>query len=208
MSFNKKKKQVDKSQQQYTRKIKHSNENSKIAPKDEAFLIDLLRTKKDPLVLVLDCVQDPHNLGACLRTCDGAGVDAVIVPKDNAVSLTPAVINVACGAAESVPLIRVTNLSRTLKNLQKEGLWLVGTSDATDKNIYDIDLTGPIGIVMGAEGKGMRRLTMENCDFLVKIPMQGSVPCLNVSVATGVCVYESLRQRQVKAAEALAALEL
>lgn len=208
MAFNKKKNTQDKSQQQYTRKIKHSDENLKIAPKDENFLIELLRSKQDALVLVLDCVQDPHNLGACLRTADGAGVDAVIVPKDNAVSLTPAVINVACGAAESVPLVRVTNLSRTLQTLQKEGLWLVGTTDATDKYIYDVDLTGPIGIVMGAEGKGMRRLTMENCDFLVKIPMQGSVPCLNVSVATGVCVYESLRQRQVKAAKALAALNI
>jgi 23S rRNA (guanosine2251-2'-O)-methyltransferase len=150
-----------------------------------------------PLVLVLDGVQDPHNLGACLRTADAAGVDAVVVPKDRAVQLTETVRQVASGAAEKVPFVAVTNLARALKLLQEAGLWLTGTADEAVQSIYDIDFKGPTAIVMGAEGAGLRRLTGECCDHLVGIPMHGSVGCLNVSVATGVCLFEVVRQRSV-----------
>ncbi len=149
-----------------------------------------------PFVLVLDCVTDPHNLGAILRTADGAGVDAVIAPKDKSVGLTETVQRIAVGAAASVPFIRVTNLSRTMKKLQKDhGIWLIGTSDKATQTLYDMDFKGPVGLVMGAEGPGLRRLTEENCDLLIGIPMAGKVDCLNVSVATGVCLYEAVRQR-------------
>lgn len=164
---------------------------------DEADLDRLLATHSQPFFLVLDGVTDPHNLGACLRTADGAGVHAVIVPKDKSAGLTPTVRKVACGAAETLPLIQVTNLARTLKHLQQSGVWVVGTAGETDKSLYDIDFSGPVALVMGAEGKGMRRLTREYCDELVKLPMLGSVSSLNVSVATGVCLYEIVRQRQV-----------
>lgn len=149
-----------------------------------------------PLVLVLDCVQDPHNLGAILRTAEGAGVDAVVAPKDKAVGITETVRRVSVGAADHVPFAQVTNLARTMEKLKAAGLWLVGTSDhAGSKSIYEMDLRGPLALVMGAEEKGMRRLTEENCDFLARIPMSGKVECLNVSVATGVCLYEAVRQR-------------
>ena len=159
--------------------------------------IDTILSKSDkPFVLVLDCVTDPHNLGAILRTADGAGVDAVIAPKDKSVGLTETVQRIAVGAAASVPFIRVTNLSRTMKKLQKEhGVWLIGTSDKATQTLYDMDFKGPVGLVMGAEGPGLRRLTEENCDLLIGIPMAGKVDCLNVSVATGVCLYEAVRQR-------------
>lgn len=147
------------------------------------------------LFLVLDGVQDPHNLGACLRTADAAGVSAVIVPKDRAASMSPVVKKVAAGAAESVPLITVTNLSRSLKQLKDAGVWLVGTSGDAEKTLYEVSLTGPIAVVMGAEGEGIRRLTSEHCDYLVKLPMKGQVESLNVSVATGICLYEVNRQR-------------
>lgn len=147
------------------------------------------------LFLVLDGVQDPHNLGACLRTADAAGVVAVIVPKDRAASMTPVVKKVAAGAAESVPLITVTNLSRSLKEMKEAGVWLVGTSGDAEKLLYDENLQGPLALVMGAEGEGIRRLTAEQCDYLVKLPMLGQVESLNVSVATGVCLYELLRQK-------------
>lgn len=150
---------------------------------------------KPPLFLILDCIQDPHNLGAILRSADGAGVTAVISPKDKSVGLTETVLRVSVGAAESVPFIQVTNLARTMKFLQENGIWIVGTSDKGDRSLYDVDFHGPIAIAMGAEGDGLRRLTEENCDFLVKIPMAGKVPCLNVSVATGICLYEVVRQR-------------
>jgi 23S rRNA (guanosine2251-2'-O)-methyltransferase len=152
--------------------------------------IDTILSKTDKaFVLVLDCVTDPHNLGAILRTADGAGVDAVIAPKDKSVGLTETVQRIAVGAAASVPFIRVTNLSRTMKKLQKEhGLWLIGTSDKATQTLYDMDFKGP-------EGPGLRRLTEENCDLLIGIPMAGKVDCLNVSVATGVCLYEAVRQR-------------
>ncbi|KQW40982.1 MULTISPECIES: 23S rRNA (guanosine(2251)-2'-O)-methyltransferase RlmB [Pseudomonas] len=167
----------------------------------EAMLDELLdRTEGAPLLLVLDGVTDPHNLGACLRSADAAGALAVIVPKDKSATLTPAVRKVACGAAEVIPLVAVTNLARTLEKLQQRGLWVVGTAGEAEVSIYDQDLTGPTILIMGAEGKGMRRLTREHCDYLVKLPMVGSVSSLNVSVATGVCLFEALRQRSVKPA--------
>lgn len=146
-------------------------------------------------LLVLDGVQDPHNLGACLRSADAAGVDAVVVPKDRAVGLTPVVRKVACGAAESVPFFQVTNLARTLRDLQERGIWLVGAAGETDTSLFEADLKGPLAIVMGAEEKGMRQLTREQCDVLVRIPMAGAVESLNVSVATGICLFEAVRQR-------------
>lgn len=162
---------------------------------DEGALADILIRHPRGLYLVLDCIQDPHNLGAILRTADGAGVAAVIAPKDKSVGITETVLRVSVGAAEKVPFVQVTNLARTMKALKEAGLWFVGTSDHGDRSLYETDLRGGIAIVMGAEGDGMRRLTEENCDFLVRIPMHGSVPCLNVSVATGVCLYEAIRQR-------------
>ena len=147
------------------------------------------------LLLVLDGVTDPHNLGACLRVADGAGVHGVVVPKDRSAHVNATVTKVASGAAEVVPLIPVTNLARSMKELKEMGITLIGTNEEAELSIYDLDLTGPIGIVMGAEGDGMRRLTRENCDHLVRIPMQGVVESLNVSVASGVCLFEAVRQR-------------
>jgi 23S rRNA (guanosine2251-2'-O)-methyltransferase len=167
----------------------------------EAMLDELLdRTEGAPLILVLDGVTDPHNLGACLRTADAAGALAVIVPKDKSATLTPTVRKVACGAAEVIPLVAVTNLARTLEKLQQRGLWVVGTAGEAEQELYQQDLTGPTILIMGAEGKGMRRLTREHCDYLVRLPMAGSVSSLNVSVATGVCLFEAMRQRSVKTA--------
>jgi len=148
-----------------------------------------------PLLLVLDGVQDPHNLGACLRSADAAGVAAVIVPRDRAAGLTPVVRKVAAGAAETVPLVQVVNLARTLRDLKERGVWLVGTDDAADRTLFDADLKGPLALVMGSEGEGMRRLTRECCDQLVSIPMAGAVESLNVSVAAGVALFEAVRQR-------------
>ena len=166
----------------------------------ENFLEELLaRGESVPLLLVLDGVTDPHNLGACLRTADAAGVQVVIVPKDKSATLNATVRKVACGAAEVVPLVAVTNLARTLEKLQQQGLWVVGTAGEATQEIYDLDLRGPTVLVMGAEGKGMRRLTREHCDYLAKLPMGGSVSSLNVSVATGVCLFEAVRQRRPSA---------
>ncbi len=148
------------------------------------------------LLLVLDGVTDPHNLGACLRSADAAGAAAVVVPRDRAAGVTPVVRKVAAGAAESVPLIAVVNLARTLRELRERGLWLVGTADSATRTIYDVDLTGPTVLVMGSEGEGMRRLTREACDELVSLPMAGAVESLNVSVATGVALFEAVRQRR------------
>lgn len=147
------------------------------------------------LLLVLDGVTDPHNLGACLRSADAAGVDAVLVPRDKSADLTPTVRKVACGAAEVVPFVRVTNLARALDGLKERGVWLYGTAGEADNNLYDCDLTGSLALVMGAEGGGLRRLTRERCDHLVRLPMAGSVSSLNVSVAAGVCLFEAVRQR-------------
>ena len=162
---------------------------------DESDLDRLLDSTPVPLLLVLDGVTDPHNIGACLRTADAAGAHALIVPKDKSGGLTGTARKVACGAAEVVPFIQVTNLSRTLKQLQDKGVWGIGTAGEAEQLIYDCKLSGPMALVMGAEGKGMRRLTRETCDELVKLPMAGSVSSLNVSVATGVCLYEIVRQR-------------
>ena len=156
----------------------------------------LLETHNAPLLLVLDGVTDPHNLGACLRTADAAGVSAVIVPKDKSAQLNSTARKVACGAAENVPLIRVTNLARTLRDLQeRHNVWVVGTAGEATETLYQTKLTGALALVMGAEGEGMRRLTREHCDQLISIPMAGSVSSLNVSVATGVCLFEIVRQR-------------
>ena len=148
-----------------------------------------------PLLLVLDGVQDPHNLGACLRSADAVGVDFVVAPRDRATGLTPVVRKVAAGAAESVAFVQVTNLARTMRELKDLGVWFVGTSDTAAKTLYEADLGGPLGIVMGAEGQGLRRLTRELCDLEVRLPMRGAVESLNVSVATGIVLYEALRQR-------------
>lgn len=165
-------------------------------PLPESALASLVEQSDHSLLfLLLDGVQDPHNLGACLRTADAAGVDAIIIPKDRSVALTATVIKVASGAAFTVPVISVTNLSRTMRYLQDAGVWFVGTDGASSQTLYELDLTGSIALVMGAEGSGLRRLTKEVCDYLVSLPMQGSVQSLNVSVASGICLYEVLRQR-------------
>ncbi|MCW1924823.1 23S rRNA (guanosine(2251)-2'-O)-methyltransferase RlmB [Luteolibacter arcticus] len=176
---------------------KPEESTSSVPSLDEDDLMRLIAEKKEPFLLILDCVQDPHNLGAILRTADAAGVHAVVAPKDKAVGITETVRRISVGAADHVPFVQVTNLARTMEHLKKAGVWLVGTTDHTDKLIYDLDLKGPLAIVLGAEEKGMRRLTEENCDFLAKIPMSGKVECLNVSVSAGVCLYEAVRQRAV-----------
>ncbi|SQI43509.1 23S rRNA (guanosine-2'-O-)-methyltransferase RlmB [Leminorella richardii] len=158
-------------------------------------LPDLLEGLDSPFLLVLDGVTDPHNLGACLRSADAAGVHAVIVPRDRSAQLNATAKKVACGAAETVPLIRVTNLARTLRLLQEQQIWIVGTAGEADHTLYQTAFKGPVALVMGAEGEGMRRLTREHCDELVSIPMAGSVSSLNVSVATGICLFEIVRQR-------------
>jgi 23S rRNA (guanosine2251-2'-O)-methyltransferase len=180
------------------RENRHVQEVEKPVPSlDEDDLMAIVAQKETPFILILDCVQDPHNLGAILRTADAAGVHAVVAPKDKAVGITETVRRVSVGAADHVPFAQVTNLARTMEKLKAAGVWLVGTSDhVKSKSIYEIDLKGPLGLVMGAEEKGMRRLTEENCDFLASIPMAGKVECLNVSVATGVCVFEAVRQRR------------
>lgn len=163
---------------------------------NENDLAELLTKTEQPFLLILDGITDPHNLGACLRTADAAGVHAVIVPKDKSAQLNATARKVACGAAEKVPLIRVTNLVRTMKSLQQDhNIWIIGTAGEAEQSIYQTQLTGSLAIVMGAEGEGMRRLTRENCDQLVNIPMAGSVSSLNVSVATGVCLFEVVRQK-------------
>ena len=158
-----------------------------------AELLDLIQGP--PLLLLLYGVTDPHNLGACLRVADGAGAHAVIAPKDRAVGLNATAAKVASGAADTVPYITVTNLSRTMRELQERDIWLTGTTDDAEQSLYDVDYTGGTAFVMGSEGEGMRRLTRENCDRLVNLPMMGSVESLNVSVASGVCLYEARRQR-------------
>jgi 23S rRNA (guanosine2251-2'-O)-methyltransferase len=151
-----------------------------------------------PFFLVLDQVQDPHNLGACLRTADAAGVQGVILTKDQSVGMTPTVAKVASGAAETVPIYRVTNLARALGWLKESGIWVVGAAGEADRSVYEADLALPLAVVVGAEGKGLRRLTRELCDFLVKIPMAGQVESLNLSVAAGVLLFEAVRQRRSK----------
>ena len=174
----------------------HSNPDSGISTLDEdegLRLIDSL--DNDPFILILDQVQDPRNLGACLRSADGAGVNLVILPSDRSAGLTDVVRHVSAGAAESLPLMRARNLARIMREIKERGIFLVGTSDQAKVSLYDANFTGSIGLVMGAEGTGIRRLTADLCDQLIQIPMDGSVECLNVSVATGVCLFEAKRQR-------------
>lgn len=167
---------------------------SNVAPESRlnSFLDEIEGT---PLILVLDGIQDPHNLGACLRTADAAGVNLVIICKDRSAGITPVVRRAASGAAETLKVIQATNLARVLRALKKRGIWLAGTADEAADSLYATDLTGPLALVMGSEGSGLRRLTSELCDYLVRIPMAGQVESLNVSVATGVCLYEICRQR-------------
>ncbi len=163
----------------------------------DELLDDLQEQGTVPLLLVLDGVTDPHNLGACLRVADGAGAHAVIAPKDHAAGINATVAKVASGAAETVPYFMVTNLARTLNELKERSIWVTGTSDDAERTLYDVDFKGPTALVLGAEGAGMRQLTRKTCDQLVRIPMMGAVESLNVSVASGVCLYEARRQRGV-----------
>lgn len=167
--------------------------HSQYSEADIAVILDSLTTPA--FLLILDGVQDPHNLGACLRTANAAGVHLVIAPKDNSVGMTPTVRKVACGGAEVTPFIQVTNLARSLNELKKRGIWLYGAAGDAKCSLYQTDLTGAIGLVLGAEGKGLRRLTKDLCDYQISIPMVGTVASLNVSVATGICLFEALRQR-------------
>jgi len=153
------------------------------------------RGGKDVLILILDGVTDPHNLGACLRSAEAAGVTAVVIPKDKAASITPVVQRASAGAADRVPLVRVTNLARAMDEIKQAGVWITGLAGEGDRSLYAMDLKGPVAIAMGSEGEGMRRLTRERCDHLAKIPMRGAVESLNVSVATGIALFEALRQR-------------
>ena len=178
--------------------VKGGSDHARSQARSEEDLYELISQQSEPLLLILDCVQDPHNLGAILRTADGAGVTAVVTPKDKSVGVTDTVRRVSVGAADRIPFFRVTNLSRSMNKLKELGVWMVGTSDLGQGTLYETSLTGPMAIVMGAEGSGMRRLTEDNCDFLIKIPMAGKVECLNVSVATGVCLYEAVRQHTKK----------
>jgi 23S rRNA (guanosine2251-2'-O)-methyltransferase len=173
-------------------------EASTPAARDESALEELLQgLAAPPFLLVLDGVQDPHNLGACLRSADAAGVHAVIAPKDRAAGLTPVACKVASGAAESVPFVQVTNLARTLRWLREaRGVWVVGAAGEARVALYDADFKGPLALVLGAEEKGLRRLTREQCDLLVRLPMVGVVESLNVSVAAGICLFEAVRQRR------------
>ncbi|VAY02406.1 23S rRNA (guanosine-2'-O-)-methyltransferase RlmB [Arsenophonus endosymbiont of Aleurodicus dispersus] len=164
----------------------------------ESDLDIIISQTESPFLLILDGITDPHNLGACLRSAEAAGIDAVIVPKDKSAKLNAIAKKVACGAADSMPLIRVTNLARTLRQLlQQNNIWIVGTAGNANHTLYDSKLTGAIALVMGAEDEGMRRLTREHCDELINIPMAGIVSSLNVSVATGICLFEAVRQRRV-----------
>jgi len=172
------------------------NENQLKGRKLESIVNDI---SPPGLILVLDHVQDPHNLGACLRTAECAGVDAVILPRDGASPVNATVRKVASGATENIEIVSVTNLAQTLKKLQQLEYWIVGTTDQGDMTVYDCDFTGNVVIVMGSEGSGLRRLTMENCDYLARIPMSGSVSSLNISVATGVFLFEAARQRGINA---------
>ena len=161
----------------------------------EADLSEHLSKVTAPLILILDGVTDPHNLGACLRSADAAGVTAVIFPKDKSADVNDVVRKVASGAAETVPWVRVTNLARTIESLKQAGVWVIGTDGDAEESLYEQDLSGPCAMVLGSEGAGMRRLTRDLCDFIVKLPMAGAVSSLNVSVAAGVCLFEAVRQR-------------
>ncbi len=176
---------------------RHQGVVARVAPLPQTHSLDDLldAVEGEPLVLALDGVTDPHNLGACLRVADGAGAHAVIAPKDHAAGINATVAKVASGAAETVPYLMVTNLARTLGELKERGIWVIGTSDDAPQTLYQADLKGPTALVLGAEGPGMRQLTRKSCDLLVRIPMAGAVESLNVSVASAVCLYEARRQR-------------
>ncbi len=174
----------------------HSDEIQPLPRLSEQDLLHRVERASEPLVLILDEVSDPHNLGACLRSANAAGALAVMTPKNRSASVTDTVRRVACGGAEATPVVQVTNLARAMEHLKEAGLTLIGTDDSGDRPLFEAELAGPVGLVMGAEGTGMRRLTRESCDTLVRIPMLGSVECLNVSVAAGICLFEAVRQRQ------------
>lgn len=179
----------------------HSSSSTGIARLTEEGLFERLEEAEeageDPFLLILDGVQDPHNLGACLRTAEGAGVLAVVVPRHHAAPVTETVVRISCGGAAFVPVVSVGNMARFLEKLREDhGVRVVGTADEATCGLYECELTGPLAMILGAEGEGMRRLTKENCDVLIRIPMLGQVPCLNVSNATAVCLYEALRQRE------------
>jgi len=175
----------------------HQGVAARVQPVEQAHSLDDLldELQEPPLLLVLDGVTDPHNLGACLRVADGAGAHAVIAPKDHAAGINATVAKVASGAAETVPYFMVTNLARTLGELKERSIWITGTAGEATQSLYEVDLRGPSALVLGAEGPGMRQLTRKTCDQLVRIPMMGAVESLNVSVASGVCLYEARRQR-------------
>jgi len=176
------------------RHSRHVNHDHKPQIHSDGLLYDILEEVENPFFLVLDNIQDPHNLGACIRTANAVGAHAVVAPRDRTVTLNATVVRVASGAAEYTPFVQVTNLARTLRFFKENDIHVVGTSDAAEKSIYETQLVGPLALVFGAEGDGMRRLTTETCDELVTIPMFGAVGCLNVSVA-GVCLFEARRQR-------------
>ena len=178
----------------------HANPQARISTLNEEEALEFIESfDGDPFVLLLDQVQDPRNFGACLRSAAGAGVDLVVMPSDRSAGLTEVVRHVAAGAAESLTLARARNLSRFMNHLKEIGIKLVGTSDQAEGSIFESDLQGPIGLVVGAEGTGIRRLTADNCDLLANIPMSGKMDCLNVSVATGICLFEVRRQRIIQA---------
>lgn len=160
---------------------------------DLAALVE--KSKSPPLILILDGITDPQNLGACLRTADAVGVDFVVIPKDKSASISPVVSKVACGAADTIPFVRVTNLVRAIETIKEKGIWVYGAAGEAKQSVYAFDFKSPIALVLGAEGSGLRRLTREHCDDLFSLPMRGTVESLNVSVATGVALYEVLRQR-------------
>jgi 23S rRNA (guanosine2251-2'-O)-methyltransferase len=172
---------------------------------DESALEGLIAAAgQDALLLILDGVQDPHNFGACLRSAEAAGVSAVVIPKDRAVGLTPTVLKASAGAANRVPVVKVTNLARALELIKRAGVWLTGLAGEGTRSFYEIDLAGPVGLVLGGEGEGLRRLTRDLCDHLAQIPMRGAVESLNVSVATGIALFEALRQRNATAKRTMA----
>jgi 23S rRNA (guanosine2251-2'-O)-methyltransferase len=182
--------------QRMTGEVPHQGVVASCAPAAELRLDDLLeRVSASTLLLLLDGVTDPRNLGACLRTADAAGADAVIVPRDRSAPMTAVVAKASAGASESIPLISVTNLARAMAELKEAGVWIAGAAGEADKTLYELDLKGPIAWALGAEGEGLRRLTRERCDWLARIPMAGQVESLNVSVATGICLFETRRQR-------------
>ena len=177
----------------------HSAKIQKVARLSEESLYDFLSDpgEAEPFLLVLDGVQDPHNLGACLRTAEGAGVHAVVVPRHKSAPVTETVVRISCGGAEHIPVVSVANMARFLQKIREEyAIRVVGTADQAHSDLYNCNMTGPMAMVLGAEGEGMRRLTKENCDSLISIPMQGHVDCLNVSNAAAVCLYEAVRQRE------------